>query len=139
LTKLRAKSLLNLLARVMMALDNYSKWGIQQGMHVMGCKTPADYFFALQHYEVRSVSSRLTQDVLVMAGAEDHFVPLDQFHEQLRLLKNARSVTGRLFTRAESAQSHCQVGNLGLATAEILSWLFLRSRRLPRGEMRAEG
>jgi alpha-beta hydrolase superfamily lysophospholipase len=131
LTKLRAHPLLNLLARTMMAHGLYSKWGIEQGMHVMGCKTPAEFFSALRHYELRSLSSKLTQDVLVMAGSEDHFVPVQQFHEQLRLLTNARSVTGRLFTKAESAQSHCQIGNLELATAEILSWLSLRSRTAP--------
>ena len=66
-----------------------------------------------------------------MAGSEDHFVPVQQFHERLRLLRNARSVTGRLFTRAESAQSHCQIGNLELAIAEKVSWLSLRSRTAP--------
>jgi alpha-beta hydrolase superfamily lysophospholipase len=131
LTKLRAHPVLNLLARTMMTHDLYSRWGIEQGMHVMGCKTPAEFFSALRHYELRSISSKLTQDVLVMAGSEDHFVPVRQFHEQLRLLTNARSVTGRLFTRAESAQSHCQAGNLELATAEIVSWLSLRSRTAP--------
>jgi pimeloyl-ACP methyl ester carboxylesterase len=131
LTRLRADALLNLLAGVMMKHDLYSRWGIEQGMHVMGCKTPAELFSALRHYELRSISSKLTQDVFVLAGSEDHFVPVQQFHEQLRLLTNARSVTGRLFTRAESAQSHCQVGNPRLATAEIVSWLCLRSRTTP--------
>jgi pimeloyl-ACP methyl ester carboxylesterase len=126
LTKMRATLALNLLADVLMKHDLYSRWGIEQGMHVMGCRTPADYFSALRCYELRSISSKLTQDVFVMAGSEDHFVPLEQFYEQLRLLTNARSVTGRVFTRAETAQSHCQVGNLALAAAEILGWLALR-------------
>ena len=34
---------------------------------------------------------------------------------------DARSVTGRIFTTAEHAQSHCQVGNLGLALYEMLN------------------
>jgi hypothetical protein len=69
------------------------------------------------------VSSRITQDVMLMAGAEDHYVPLAQLDAQIQTLTNARSVTARLFTRAESAQNHCQIGNLGLSLRDILGWL----------------
>ena len=59
----------------------------------------------------------------LMAGAEDHYVPLGQLGAQLQTLTNARSVTARLFTRAEDAQNHCQIGNLGLSLRVILGWL----------------
>ena len=39
------------------------------------------------------------------------------------MLNNARSITARLFTRSESAQNHCQVGNYGLALGTIVDWL----------------
>ena len=58
-----------------------------------------------------------------MAGSEDHYVPMEQWHHQIRMLKNARSITARLFTRSESAQNHCQVGNYGLALRTIDKWL----------------
>jgi pimeloyl-ACP methyl ester carboxylesterase len=128
LIALRAGAILNIVAKTIMKFDLYSRWGINQGMHVTGCRSPAEYFSALKLYEARSISSKLTQDVLLMAGSEDHFVPLWQFHEQLRLLTNARSVTARLFTRAENAASHCQIGNMRLAGEEIVNWLLLRSR-----------
>jgi hypothetical protein len=50
-------------------------------------------------------------------------VPLGQLGGQIQTLTNARSVTARVFTRAESAQNHCQIGNLGLASQVILAWL----------------
>ena len=53
----------------------------------------------------------------------DHLVPMAHFHRQIQLLKNARSITARLFTRSESAASHCQVGNYGLALRTIVDWL----------------
>ena len=68
-------------------------------------------------------SAKIKQDVLLMAGSEDHFVPLRQFHRQIEALASARSITARLFTRSESAQNHCQVGNYGLALATIVNWL----------------
>ena len=129
LIRSRANFAVNAMARLLIRYDPYSRWGIEQGMHVFGCSTPADYFRELLRYETRTVSSRVVQDVLVMAGAEDHFVPIEQFHEQVRLLCNAQSVTGRIFTAAEHAQAHCQIGNLELAIGEMIRWVERKSRR----------
>ncbi len=123
LVRLRLRTVLDRVARILMKSDLYSRWGIQQGTHVMGCRTASEYFFSAKEYNTRAISERLTQDVLIMAGAEDHFAPLEQFFSQLRLLVNARSVTGQIFTRRDHAQSHCQAGNLGLAVVHILSWV----------------
>jgi pimeloyl-ACP methyl ester carboxylesterase len=125
---LRLAALLNLLARAMMKRDLMSKWGVEQGMHVLGAATPAEYFDKLKAYNSRSISARIVQDTLIMAGAEDHFVPLSQLYDQLPLLSHARSLTAQIFTRAEQAQSHCQIGNLGLAVSRILAWVDAHSR-----------
>jgi hypothetical protein len=61
--------------------------------------------------------------VLLLAGAEDHYVPIRQLSDQLNTLTNARSVTARVFTRHEQAQSHVQVGNIGLAVRVVLEGL----------------
>src|SRR6202034_4547533 len=76
-----------------------------------------------QRYEAASISSHLTQDVLLMAGAEDHYVPVHQLPDQIATLTHVRSLTARLFTRAEQAQNHCQTGNMGLAFYVILDWM----------------
>lgn len=127
LVRLRLALLIDLLARAMMKRDLMSRWGIEQGMHVFGVATPAKYFFKLKAYETRSISTRITQPALIMAGAEDHFVPIAQMFEQLPLLGNARSVTAQIFTRADQAQAHCQIGNLGLAVSQILAWVDAHS------------
>jgi len=58
-----------------------------------------------------------------MAGSEDNLIPLSHFYQQIEALKNARSLTARLFTRKEQAQNHCQVGNLRLAVGYITDWI----------------
>jgi alpha-beta hydrolase superfamily lysophospholipase len=128
LVRLRLASLINLLASVMMKRDLMSKWGIEQGMHVLGVATPAEFFCKLKAYTTRDISGRITQDTLIMAGTEDHFVPLAQLYDQLPLLTWARSVTAQIFTRADQAQSHCQIGNLGLAVSRMLDWVDARAR-----------
>lgn len=114
---------IDMMAHRLMKRDLYSKWGIEQGMYVTGATSPSEYFFKIRAYNGREVSKSVTQDMLIMAGAEDHFVPLHQFYEQLPLLIKARSVTAQVFTRADQAQSHCQIGNLGLAVSRILNWI----------------
>ena len=123
LVSLRLSFVLNAFCKVMMKRDMYSQWGVTQGMYVMGCKTPCECFLKLKKYNGYSISGRVKTDVLSMAGAEDHFVSLEQFFEQIKLLTCARSVTGRIFTRMEQAQSHCQVGNLGLAAKLMIRWI----------------
>ena len=46
---------------------------------------------------------------------------------QVNALKNARSVTGRIFTREAPGQNHCQIGNIGLALEVMLKWIDKRS------------
>jgi len=42
------------------------------------------------------------------------------FTTKQQTLNNARSLTARLFTRKETAQNHCQLGNVGLSVEVIV-------------------
>jgi alpha-beta hydrolase superfamily lysophospholipase len=103
------------------------EWGIAQGMHVLGAHSPSGVLRAAAAYRTQEVSPRVRQEVLLLAGAEDHYVPTHQIYDQAAWLSNARSVTTRMFSRAEHAQSHCQVGNLPLAIRTIAAWMDQRS------------
>ena len=94
-------------------------------MHVFGCATPFDALDAPRAFRTGHISRRANQDVLLLAGADDHCVPLGQRWDQARLLTAARSITCRVFTRAEDTQAHCQVGNLRLEIAVMTGWLEL--------------
>ncbi len=99
------------------------RWGLAQGRHVTGIERPHAFLREVRRYRTDDLSDRLDQDVLLLAGAEDHFVPLAQLQRQHDMLSRARSVTVRVFTAAEHAASHCQVGNYGLALEVIVDWL----------------
>lgn len=103
--------------------DLLTDWVISQGERVTGTSAPADVFAAWREYRTDDVSSLVTQDVLLMAGSKDHYMPLGMLPEQLMALTAAHSVSARVFTEAESAQNHCQIGNMGLALKVILDWL----------------
>jgi pimeloyl-ACP methyl ester carboxylesterase len=98
-------------------------WGIGFAQRVFGVRRPSRVLDAVRSLRTDDVSPLVTQDVLLMGGATDHYVPLRQLGDQLASLSNAASVTARLFTAAEHADNHCQVGNLGLALRVTLDWL----------------
>ena len=105
------------------ARDPLVCWGIQQGKLVMGVDDPFDFIRATLQFRTAPYSYRLTQDVLLMAGTTDHYVPIEHLYDQMATLTGVRSLTVRVFTQAESASNHCQLGNLGLALRTMLDWL----------------
>jgi pimeloyl-ACP methyl ester carboxylesterase len=68
-------------------------------------------------------SAQVTQDVLLMCGEHDSFQPPSLTRAQAKALTAARSVTVRMFTKAEDADQHCQIGNIGLACRVLTTWL----------------
>ncbi len=123
LLKLNAALAVNSLVRRAMKRSLVIEWGVQQGMHVTGCRSPYEFLQKVRWLRTTAVSARVTQDVLLLAGEQDHYVPLHQFYDQIKTLRNVRSLTARLFTRAEQAENHCQIGNLALSLQVIVGWL----------------
>ncbi len=125
LLALRAKRIVNAVARRAIARKPVAAWGVQQGMHVTGTSSAYDFMRSTIKFNTRRVSQLVTADVLLLAGADDHYVPLKQLRRQSANLVSARSVTTRTFTAAEQASNHCQVGNIGAAVRVIQGWLEL--------------
>ena len=123
LLRMRAATIVNWLVGRVAKSNPVVEWGIQQGMHITGTSSAFEYLRSVAQFKTTDISGSISQDVLLLAGSEDHYVPVEQWHEQIRMLGNARSITARLFTRSESAQNHCQVGNFGLALRTIVIWL----------------
>ena len=105
-----------------MRRDDLTRWGVAQGMQVMGVESPSAFLRHVMRYCTAPISARVCQDVLLLAGAEEH-PPVHQLGLQAAALVNARSVTRRLFTTEEQAASHCQIGNLPLVVETIGSWI----------------
>jgi pimeloyl-ACP methyl ester carboxylesterase len=119
----RNEGAVNTLVAGAMAKSLLLEWAIQQGLHNTGLKTPYEMLKHYQQYDTAGISPRLRQDVLLMAGAEDHYIPVHYLPDQIATLTHVRSLTARLFTRAEQAQNHVQVGNMGLAFRTMIDWM----------------
>lgn len=98
-------------------------------MYVLDVDEPmAGLDFALGMDEKNLCSDRVSQDVLILASREDHFIPFRLHAKQLARLTAARSVTDRVFTRADQAHNHCQIGNIGLALRVMKEWTGDKSK-----------
>ena len=107
-----------------MEKDIQYAWFVNHLMDITNLKVPIDAFDVLLQFNEENLSSDLiTQDVLILTGKEDHLIPFKTHQMQINALVNARSVTGRVFTREDQAQNHCQVGNLKLALKEMAEWI----------------
>lgn len=123
LLNLRAAAVVDMVAKRVAKRNPIAEWGIEEGMHVTGTSSPYEYFQKIKQFHTVDVSQLVTQHVLLLAGSEDHLVPMEHLYRQIKLLKNARSITTRIFTKNESASNHCQAGNYGLALKTIVHWL----------------
>jgi pimeloyl-ACP methyl ester carboxylesterase len=104
-------------------------WNISHLMYVVGVEEPmAGLEFAMKLSEANLRSDRVNQDVLILASRNDHFIPFRLHREQLKRLPLARSVTDRVFTKADHAQNHCQIGNLGLSVQVMSNWILGKSQ-----------
>ena len=99
------------------------EWMLSQGMHVMGCTTPYAFAQKVRLFTTKEIAGQVQQDVILLAGQKDHYIPISHFFEQGSLLTNVQSLTMRMFTQQESGQNHCQIGNIGLGLRVMLDWM----------------
>jgi alpha-beta hydrolase superfamily lysophospholipase len=103
--------------------DPGSTWSVQNGMWVFGVKGPFEVLDAFKPYTLAPVASRIKADVLILAGADDHFVPQGQVAAFQKSLTGARSVTTVVFDRLSGGSEHCQIGAPSLWHATLFDWL----------------
>lgn len=78
---------------------------------------------ALAEFQLASVAPRITQDVLLFAGEDDQFVPLEQVAQLQRALVHARSVVTKVYDPESGGAEHSQLGATTLWQADLFDWL----------------
>ena len=93
-------------------------------MYIANAKEPIEATDLMLKLNATNLHSDLVkQDILILTGKGDHFVPFKIHDMQVQALTNAKSVTARVFTKEDQAQNHCQIGNIGLALDVMLNWI----------------
>ena len=97
---------------------------IKQALFISGKNRPVEAVAWMLGMNQDHLHSRLVnQDVLLLGGENDAFQPPILLQKQRQALTKARSIHSRIFTRAQQADQHCQMGNLGLAVQVMVEWL----------------
>ena len=116
-------AIVDLMIRAKAALSPGFAWAVSNGMWTLGTKHPLDTIAEFQKYTLAGVAQRIKGDVLILAGAEDHFVPVAQVAQFESALTAARSVTTKVYDRASGGAEHCQIGAQALWHADFFDWM----------------
>jgi pimeloyl-ACP methyl ester carboxylesterase len=99
------------------------KWALSNSRWTMGTSGLLEMLDAVGPYTLAGVADRIRQDVLILAGAEDQFIPLNQVEKYKRALVNARSITTKVYDRASGGHEHSQLGAPTLWQADFFDWI----------------
>ena len=115
--------------KFMRAKESIPIWMVKHLMYITKKSKPLDALETYLDLNEQNIHSELIeQDVLLLLGREDHFIPFKMLDMQVKALINAKSVTTRIFTKNEHAENHCQIGNIGLSLEVMMKWNEKKSR-----------
>ena len=83
----------------------------------------AAFEYAWQMNSTNLHAEKIKQDVMVITGSNDHFVPFKLHTPLIQSFKNAKSVTDIVFTEKHNAGNHCSIGNIKLSLDTMIDWL----------------
>ena len=117
-----------------LVMNNVSiSWGYRNALWTMSTKDIDETIKVCAAYTLAPVADRIRQDVLILAGTEDHFIPFHQTTDFEKALVNARSVPTSIFDGPSGGAGHCQPGALTLYHAAVFDWLLEKFPATPRG------
>ncbi|WP_349515128.1 alpha/beta hydrolase [Leuconostoc suionicum] len=117
------KDVINNQFEAMMKVNLDLNWKINKGMENTGAKTPFDLLKSFQKYNIKPILPLVNQDVLLLAGENDQYVPSTRLPEIADGLINAGQVNKVLFDKASGGDQHCQAGRRELGFEEIKNFL----------------
>lgn len=107
-----------------MEKDEHHNWFAENAMYITKIDNP---FLAsirmLDLDEENAQPLNITQDVLILTGRNDHFIPFKMHRKTMKAFHNAASVKGIVYTNETHAQNHCQIGNIPLVCTDIIDWI----------------
>lgn len=114
--------------KLIMKVNAPVRWGFQHSEWTLGVRNAHEWVQVYQPYSVKDLADRYRKPMLFLfseddihdAAAPSADIIVDMLDFMLAL-KCDRCI--HLFTRAEGASSHCQMGGLSYAQAVIFDWL----------------
>ena len=96
---------------------------IRKGNEIMGTTQASDLIKEAKNFTLKGIEDQITQDVLLLAGDHDMYVPTATLEHEAELLVNANSITKQMFDQKSGGERHCQVGNKKVAFDKVIDFL----------------
>ncbi len=96
----------NGLYKKMMKKSELVKWNLMHGMYAYDAPDPVGYVKKIREFTMKGIGDKITQDMLIIGGRDDHMIMPKLFHEEYDLLPNVRSLAFQLYTDQDDAGSH---------------------------------
>ena len=93
------------------------------GSGYWGTASAMETIDALDSYTLAPVAAMIKSDILILAGVDDHFIPVGQAAKFASALNSARSVRTIVYDRASGGAEHCQMGAQSLWHADLFDWI----------------
>ena len=107
-----------------MKKDEHHNWFVSNSRFITKIEDPLDAMMNIfKMTKENAQPEKITQDVLVVSGRNDHLVPIKMHKMLIKELVNAKSVKGIIYDKETNAHNHCQIGNISLVCKDILDWL----------------
>ena len=125
----RARNLSNkMLLKAIKKGEGMQAWQTAQLIYITKKEIPMDAFEVMMELNAENLHSEMVkQDVLILTGRNDHFIPFRAHDMQIKALTNAKSITAKIFTKETQAHNHCQIGNIGLSLDIMEKWIKEKS------------
>ncbi|MGW5953092.1 alpha/beta fold hydrolase [Bacillus mycoides] len=114
---------INTMFKQMMATSIDLNWKVKKGMENTGEKTPFNLLKNFEKHTMAGIGQFINQEVLLLAGEDDQYVPISRLPQIESELCNAASITSVVFTKKTGGEQHCQAGHRHLAFDEIKRFL----------------
>lgn len=111
------------LIELQMKVSPSLSWGVRNTQWVTGVDSLSEVPGAFDAYTLVDVASQIRSHVLILAGSEDHLVPLHQVEQFKKSLINAKSVETVIYDSESGGKEHCQDGAVTLWHGTFFDWL----------------
>lgn len=101
------------------------KFKINKAKEIFKKNTPSEILIEIKKYTLNGIESKINQNVLLLAGNNDMYVPTERTLFLKERLTNASTVESFIFYEASGGQHHCQVGNKLLAFDKITKFIHM--------------
>ncbi|MEJ6347970.1 alpha/beta hydrolase [Holzapfeliella sp. He02] len=114
---------INTLIKKSMRENNHIAFLINKCMDITLTSSPAECLITCSDFTLKNVLKEVKQEVLLLAGTQDIYVPVETIGQEQRELINAKSIVTKLFTEKSGGSGHCQIGYKYMAAQIIAEFL----------------